>query len=191
MTEKSCGFISRIEENEKFCRFAKKPQNLRKLISAKGNLLKIRAKIKETAIIITLRAFCHKQEGIKQIVINYFYLQHKHEYKQKYASVLNCWLSPFPVIILCENMIQFVLKKAHSNTFKNFLKNDVANTADTRFWSIAFASYIRYGWNPKLQPISINILKMNITNFQIGHMVLFFQLVCYRNCYCNLFVTTG
>ena len=38
-------------------------------------------------------------------------------------------------------MIQFVLKKAHPNTFNNFLKNDVANTADARFWSTGFASY--------------------------------------------------
>ena len=55
-----CGFISRIEENDKFCESAGNPQNPRKLISVKINLLKISAEIKETAVIITLRVFCHK-----------------------------------------------------------------------------------------------------------------------------------
>ena len=32
--------------------------------------------IKETAIIITLCVFCYKQEGIKQIILNKFYIQH-------------------------------------------------------------------------------------------------------------------
>ena len=63
-------FMDRREQ--KFCRSAKNPQNPRKSISAKVNLLNISAEIKETAIIITLCVFCHKQEGNKKIMGIYF-----------------------------------------------------------------------------------------------------------------------
>ena len=115
--KKSWGFISWIEENNKFCRSAKNPENPQKLISAKVNPLS--TKIKETAIITTLCVFCHKQEGNKQIIFNQFYIQHSmNTNKNAIPCFIVGWVL-FLLLLLVKTWYNFCAEKS---TFKHLQK---------------------------------------------------------------------